>query len=568
MKPFKRFLVEAFNAKPPTKKELKQMLDDANMSDWYPFLLLVWSAIDNKDLMSFQFNKLAKGKSVSGQTLGLKIQPGEFYKMTMHPEAEKYRNKIFNKLRHKVTTSGSEPKLELSQTMKGDDGEMYDYSLDLIAGLGSGAKKGPDGAQWESIITDQVNTIRGNHGVDKAATETAEQFYPDYLPQAEALGQAFIDALGISSDMVQFGKGSASTSSIWKKRGASNTTPKTDMYTGNYNISLKKAGGSQLASGTAAETLSMFDAALELMSGSGGKVIKDIMKDIDEGFKTVSLDFNKGEMETMAGGGTAKGTSLKKGKLVKGEEELPKEKQAEFKKYTKTEEFHKQLNIKLENTFQKVTKNQEFVDWFCFEAMSGLKKFDAHELATASVCATFNPDKGTVTKINVTAGGKNKFGKSPKISPELQKKAAGVKIYAAWKSSGKNPYSVLRVSGDDHTRDKETYVDCTLQSLIRDEILLDEDIKNLGLNLTEEIVQLDEFALLKSVFKKMKNVGKDATKWLSGFFQRVFKQVTKVLNGIAELGSKMFEALFDFLGIEVDNVQTSVPSDVDHFFNK
>ena len=259
---------------------------------------------------------------------------------------------------------------------------------------------------------------------------------------------------------------------------------------------------------------------------------------------------------------------LKKGKLVKGEEELPKEKQAEFKKYTKTEEFHKQLNIKLENTFQKVTKNQEFVDWFCFEAMSGFKKFDAHEKATASVCATFNPDKGTVTKIDVTSNGKNTFGKSPKISSELKKKAAGVKIYAAWKSSGKNPYSVLRVSGDDHTRDKETYVDCTLQSLIRDEILLDEDIKSLGLNLTEEIVQLDEFALLKSVFKKMKNVGKNATKWLSGFFERVFKQVTKVLNGIAKLGSKLFEALFDFLGIEVDNVKTSVPSDVDHFFNK
>jgi len=126
----------------------------------------------------------------------------------------------------------------------------------------------------------------------------------------------------------------------------------------------------------------------------------------------------------------------------------------------------------------------------------------------------------------------------------------------------------LRVSGDDHTRDKETYVDCTLQSLIRDEILLDEDIKNLGLNLTEEIVQLDEFALLKSVFKKIKNVGKDATKWLSGFFKRVFKQVTKVLNGIAKLGSKLFEALFDFLGIEADNVKASVPSELADFVNK
>jgi hypothetical protein len=40
------------------------------------------------------------------------------------------------------------------------------------------------------------------------------------------------------------------------------------------------------------------------------------------------------------------------------------------------------------------------------------------------------------------------------------------------------------------------------------------------------------------------------------------------LGGIAKLGSKLFEALFDFLGVEVNQVNANIPSDIDHFFNK
>jgi hypothetical protein len=322
----------------------------------------------------------------------------------------------------------------------------------------------------------------------------------------------------------------------------------------------------------------MFDAALAYMGETGSPVIQKIMKDIDTGFKSVTIDFNKTEMETMTGGGTAKGTSVKKGKLVKGTTELSKDKQKEFKKYTQTEAFHKQLNVKLFKTFEKVADNQEFVKWFCFEAMSGYKKFEGEKLARASTCITFNPDKGTVSRVDVTADGTAKgLSGIPAVGKDLEAKAKNVKIYAAWKSSGKNPYSSLRVAFksyktkdivDDVNKDEEVLLDSTLNSIIRDEILLDEDIKSLGLNLNEEIVQLDEFALLKSVFNKIKNVGKNATKWLQGFFAKVFEQVTKVLKVIAKLGATMFTVLFRFLGIEVGKVTANVPSDIDHFFNK
>lgn len=577
MKSYKNYLKEAFNKKPQTENELKDMLKQANMSDWFPFLKLVWDGFSkaDKNLMSFQFNKLAKGKNVSGQTLGLKIQPGTFYLLTMDAGAEKLWKKKWPGLNIKLNDSGAEPKLELSKTMKHDDGEMYDYSLDLISGLGSGAKKGPDGAQWESVITYHVNNELGKPNADPAAKEVHEEFI-DYAPQGQALAKAFVKELGIKTVMKQFGKGSGTTSKIWKERGASNTTPKTDMYTGNYNISLKKDGGSQLASGTAAETLAMFDAALSLWGKQGGAVIKDIMNDINDKFTKVTIEFNKTEMASITTGGKVRGTSVnKKGKLAKDGVELPKEKQDALKSYTETEAFHKAFNVELEDTFEKVTKHQEFLKWFCFEAMSGYIKFKDQELPRASTCITFNPDKATVERVDITPNGTAKgLGGNPKVGADLTKKSKSVKLYAAWKSSGKNPYSSLRVAFKKHKNevivDKNESVDvnCTIDSIIREQILLDEDVKSLGLNLTEDIVQLDEFALIKSLWKKMKDVGKNASKWINGLFSKVFAQVKKVLSAIAKLGEKMFQVLFNFLGIEPTKVTTSVPSDIEYFFNK
>ena len=41
--------------------------------------------------------------------------------------------------------------------------------------------------------------------------------------------------------------------------------------------------------------------------------------------------------------------------------------------------------------------------------------------------------------------------------------------------------------------------------------------------------------------------------------------VRSVLNKIKELGAKMFEALFNFIGIEVERVDMSVSSDIKGF---
>ena len=43
------------------------------------------------------------------------------------------------------------------------------------------------------------------------------------------------------------------------------------------------------------------------------------------------------------------------------------------------------------------------------------------------------------------------------------------------------------------------------------------------------------------------------------------KKVKQTLNKIKQLGAKMFEKLFEFLGIEVSSVRPSIPSDISGF---
>ena len=191
--------------------------------------------------------------------------------------------------------------------------------------------------------------------------------------------------------------------------------------------------------------------------------------------------------------------------------------------------------------------------------------------SVASVCVTFDPSKWTVSKINVTDSGESSGLKgTPSVSSDLKAKAKKTKIYSAFKSSGGKPYSTLRLgeSGDNYIKDKETLVGCTLNSIIRDEILLDEDVKSLGLNLTEEIVALDEFALIKSLYGKLKNVGKNVQKWVGNLFKRIFEKVSQAMEKIKKLGKRLFEGLFQFLGIKITKVQTTLPSELADFVNK
>ena len=213
--------------------------------------------------------------------------------------------------------------------------------------------------------------------------------------------------------MVQYGaKASKSNlSKLWTDHGGKNGTPKTDMYTKKYNISLKKVGGSQLASGTKGETISTFYAALEYISEdkSSKPEIAGLMTQIEKGFQKVALDYTKGDLDKLEAGEEVKGKTKPGVGKMKGQ--LTGKAAKEFKKFTQTEKFHKKFNKKLD-TVLKLGENKKFVEWYCFEAMSGLKKFNmGARQSVASVCVTFDPSKWTISKINVTFSVGQKYHK-------------------------------------------------------------------------------------------------------------------------------------------------------------
>jgi len=122
------------------------------------------------------------------------------------------------------------------------------------------------------------------------------------------------------------------------------------------------------------------------------------------------------------------------------------------------------------------------------------------------------------------------------------------------------------VSGYDPTKpDKIPLLDCTLDSIIKDELKNDELANQVHTTLNEELVMLDEFAIIKKVLGKITSIGRNAMNWLQGFFQKVMKKVKMVFEGIKQMGEKMFDALFEFLGIEISSVKETVSKELQGF---
>ena len=416
-------------------------------------------------------------------------------------------------------------------------------------GFAKGSGTDPKGADWENIITKQFNVLIGQPDYDKDANEVAEKF-PDYIDMGKILAKNIKDKIG-NSPITQFGGGKSSSnlSSFWTSWGAGDGTPKTDMYNKDYNISLKKKGGSQLASGAKGETLATFYSALEYMGTDrdASPEIDKIMKAIEDNFAKLSTKYTKTQLVKIAKDKNKQKNLLPKDKKALGE-------------FITTENFHKELNKEVQKDLS-FEKNPEFLKWYTFEAMSGYKKFSL-ERGKASVCLEFDADKGSVSKfIEITEKGKSSGLKgTPSVSSDVIGISKKVKIYAAWKSGKGNPYSALRLGlTNDFTTDDTPD---TLRGIIRNEVMND-NITNAVL--IEEITQLDEFAIIGKTFAKLKSVGKNALNWLKNLIGKIMKKVKQTLDNIKKLGAKVFEALFEFLGIELKSAKASLPTDISGF---
>jgi hypothetical protein len=83
--------------------------------------------------------------------------------------------------------------------------------------------------------------------------------------------------------------------------------------------------------------------------------------------------------------------------------------------------------------------------------------------------------------------------------------------------------------------------------------------------LVEDRYQLDEFAIVKKAFGKLKKMGKDVKMWFGNLLTRIMERVKVVFDKIKNMGSKMYEALFGFLNIKVDKVKASMPKELEGF---
>ena len=441
-------------------------------------------------------------------------------------------------------------------TPKGDTLKVTDLVKTAAYG-GKGGTGEPRGADWEDIITHHYNNVIGKLGHDKNATAKVKEKWENKDNIGQTIAENFVELIGKSA-MTQYGAGKskANLSDFWLNPaegvvGGTDGTPKTDMYNKYYNISLKKAGGSQLASGGKGETLSTFYAALEHFSEDkrGDKVISGIMSAIEKNFKKLSTSFSKDQLEKIS-------------KSKEKQKELSDKDKAAFDQYITTEAFHKKLNKALDSELNKVTSNSEFKEWFIFEAMSGYKKFKKQQ-AVSSVCIEFNADTGSVSEFyKVTSDGK-KGGLSgiTSVSGDIKSVAGKAKIFAAWKSQAGNPYSSLRISNSydpfNHNYDNTTLMGCIRKTIHEDKI-------SQAFLIEETQQQLDEFKFIGRTFDKLKKMGKNAILWVKNLIGKILKAVSDALNKIKQMGEKMFSGLFKFLGIKPE-VKASLPKNLNGF---
>ena len=411
----------------------------------------------------------------------------------------------------------------------------------------SGVKK-PTGADWEHLITHEWNEIN-NLTPDKDASEYASQFSEDYFSVANKIANALKGK--ISGSMTQFGggKSSGNLTSFWKSHGGSDGTPKADMITPEYSISLKKKGGSQLMSAAKGETLATFHTAMDWWQGGseGKKFVKGLINEVETKFEKITTHLSKTELSRLS-------------KLP--EDQWPENDRGSIEKFINVEKFHKDITTDIKNNLDPTTY-KDFRKYFVYEAMSGQRKFGSTmPKARASVCVEFDGSSGGVTKfIPTTSNGKNNFSDPPSVSSEISSLASKASFYVSWKSSSGNPYSSWRVNIKESGLDNISSMD----NILKDVIMEDKLVRQVNKKLLSENIQLDEWGLFKKAVSKFKGFMREKLGWIFDIYKKFLDKAKSTLKKIVKLGRQAYQGLLKFLGFEVDDVQENLPDVVDQF---
>ena len=451
-----------------------------------------------------------------------RAQKGELMSMDGETIAIK-DTKVWKQLKSDLLAANDADEIKHFGAKKGLIHQTFGVTMGKIDKIANGMStidgKNPSGEDWESIIACAVNRIKGHKDWMKGDEWTrAQKFWGDWEDQAMLLGHDFIKKLRVNK-LTQLGAKTLPTSKEWTDAGATNKTPKTDLIdNGKTKISLKKAGGSQLLSAGKNETIATVQAAMSgfTQSANGKKVVTKVLADIET--KMITLQ-QKGTIDSVNKLAAQDPKSLSKDDLDRIAEVEEGQINATYLTSVLGDMFNNSPDMK---------------KLFCWEAATGSVKFKNSPDAVADVMATF---KETGTLVNTLALD------SPDIAGRTL--ASGNSFYVSFKTGGSasKPYLAVRSK---KVRLQTSYTDNTFRGIIM------EEMSREGL-LTEELVQLDEFAILRSLGKMAGKVKAQAKKVLDAIVGRL----KSAFKWIKEQGEKMWSAILKFFDLKIQSVTIS-----------
>jgi len=347
-------------------------------------------------------------------------------------------------------------------------------------------------AEYENYITMAFN---GGPKKDKVTQIKDPKSYKKALPVLAVIVKSLKSA-GFKGKMTQTGKAQGAVNSTWLGK---DSTPKADMVVGKNGISLKKRGGSQLMSSKKAETLSTFNAAVEFMDQNSPQHATTLANNISNLMEEFVVPKKIGTIGQLTA--KAKGKDKISGKA---EKKLVGD-------YLAKGNVFKSMTEEVKTFFDT---NEDFKNYFIYEAATGANKFKGDSLpAAANYIVAFDASSGDTSIHRISKG----YGKMGEYIPTL---ASSTKIRFSWKthsSKSQKTFPSFRVD----VKESVSEDDPTFESMINEEFnVLDEGI-------------------------------------LSSLVDRVTGFVKKVIAKIMTLAKQGVAAILRFFGFTPDSIQMS-----------
>jgi hypothetical protein len=472
------------------------------------------------------------------------------------------------------------------------DGKKYkltDISKSTFTGQGGGDIP-KDAAYYEMGICVEYNKSKGMNTPDamKAASVDPKKYQRYEAHLTDVCSKVAKNLPNVGSALRQTGGDSYSPASQWP---SSDGTPKTDIYGGSsHRISVKKSGGSQLASGKGGDARGLFLGGLAFYethsSATATKYLQNVVKQIETDFKSFNTDNEVGKIREKATTSyiqwrvpqISKQTNAKAGDIEKhakaeaiavgitgargnwqswfledvnvlGEREVmawfdgywksqgTKDLQEEARNIVNAAIDHKRLDSELKKAFN----DNEFKKWVVYEASSGNFKFSGNpdlnsvNDAIANEILVFDLNGGVKVK---TISDKWAASYASNVTPNVN-----------FKSSGRQKYTALRLM-----QESKDFGITDFQNDLVD--IMNEEMESLNGLITESVEVFNELINeinFKQIISKIKKVAKRLMNRILDSIKRFYNNVIKkVINKIKEYIKLGINKFLDYIGVDID----------------